>query len=73
MELKQIRIDKPKDMNFILGQSHFIKTVEDIHETIVTVNPGIKFGLGFCEASQDALVRFSGNDEGLIELAKKMP
>lgn len=71
MELKQIRIDKPKDMNFILGQSHFIKTVEDIHETIVTVNPGIKFGLGFCEASQDALVRFSGNDEGLIELAKK--
>lgn len=71
MELKQIRIDKPKDMNFILGQSHFIKTVEDIHETIVTVNSGIKFGLGFCEASQDALVRFSGNDEGLIELAKK--
>ena len=71
MELISIRIEKPKDMNFILGQSHFIKTVEDIHETIITINPGIKFGLGFCEASQDALVRFSGNDNELIELAKK--
>jgi adenosine/AMP kinase len=71
MELKSIRIEKPQDMNFILGQAHFIKTVEDIHEVIVTINPAIKFGLGFCEASQEALVRFSGNDEELIELAKK--
>jgi adenosine/AMP kinase len=70
MEIKTIRIEKPAEMNFILGQSHFIKTVEDIHELIVTINPGIKFGLGFCEASQDALVRFTGNDPELIELAK---
>ncbi|MEJ2545374.1 MAG: adenosine-specific kinase [Calditrichaceae bacterium] len=71
MELKIIEIEKPEEMNFILGHSHFIKTVEDIHEAIVNVNPSIKFGLGFCEASQDALVRFSGNDDDLIELAKK--
>lgn len=71
MELKIVKIDKPEDMNFILGHSHFIKTVEDIHEAIVNINPGIKFGLGFCEASQAALVRFSGNDEDLIDLAKK--
>ena len=71
MELKSIRIEKPQDMNFILGQAHFIKTVEDIHEVIVTINPAIKFGLAFCEASQEALVRFSGNDEELIDLAKK--
>jgi adenosine/AMP kinase len=71
MELKVIEIEKPEEMNFILGHSHFIKTVEDIHEAIVNVNPSIKFGLGFCEASQDALVRYSGNDDELIELAKK--
>jgi len=58
-------------MNFILGQSHFIKTVEDIHEAIVNVNPGIKFGIAFCESSGEALVRFSGNDADLMELAKK--
>ena len=71
MEIKTIRVEKPEEMNFILGQSHFIKTVEDIHEVIVTINSDIKFGLGFCEASQDALVRFSGNDPELIALAKK--
>ena len=71
MELKIIEIEKPEEMNFILGHSHFIKTVEDIHEAIVNINPSIKFGLGFCEASQDALVRYSGNDDDLIELAKK--
>ena len=64
MELKIVEIEKPEEMNFILGHSHFIKTVEDIHEAIVNVNPAIKFGLGFCEASQDALVRYSGNDDG---------
>ena len=57
MELKIVRIDKPDDINFILGQSHFIKTVEDIHEALVTAVPGIKFGLAFCESSGAALVR----------------
>ncbi|MGD9898452.1 MAG: adenosine-specific kinase [Calditrichaceae bacterium] len=71
MDLKIVKIDKPEDMNFILGHSHFIKTVEDIHEAIMNINPTIKFGLAFCEASQDALVRFSGTDDDLIELAKK--
>jgi adenosine/AMP kinase len=58
-------------MNFVLGQSHFIKTVEDIHEAMVTVNPGMKFGLAFCESSGKALVRSSGNDQDLIKLAQK--
>jgi adenosine/AMP kinase len=71
MDIKVVKIEKPADMNFILGQSHFIKTVEDIHEAIVTINPNIKFGLAFCEASQKALVRYSGNDEDLIKLAQK--
>ncbi len=71
MEIKLITVDKPEEMNFILGHSHFIKTVEDLHEAIVNVNPAIKFGLAFCEASQDALVRYSGNDHELIDLATK--
>jgi adenosine/AMP kinase len=71
MDLKTVRIEKPDDLNFILGQSHFIKTVEDLHEALVTAVPGIKFGLAFCEASGAALVRASGNDPGLIELAKQ--
>ena len=71
MEIKLVKIEKPEEMNFILGQSHFIKTVEDVHEAIVNINPAIKFGLAFCEASQKALVRFSGNDGELINLAQK--
>lgn len=71
MELKLIPIDKPEDMNFILGQSHFIKTVEDLHEALVQAVPGIKFGLAFCEASGAALVRASGTDEQLVERAKQ--
>jgi uncharacterized protein len=71
MELKAIKIDKPENTNFILGQSHFIKTVEDIYEAIVQTNPQMKFGLGFCESSGLALVRWVGNDETLIEMAKK--
>lgn len=71
MELKIVNIEKPDDMNFILGHSHFIKTVEDLHEAIFNVNPSIKFGLAFCEASQDALVRYSGTDKELVELAQK--
>jgi len=71
MELISVKIDKPEDVNFILGQSHFIKTVEDIHETLVTSVPGIKFGLAFSEASGKCLIRWSGTDEEMIELAKK--
>jgi len=71
MELKTVIIEKPADVNFILGQSHFIKTVEDIHEALVTAVPKIKFGLAFCESSGPALVRWSGTDSELIELAKK--
>ena len=71
MELKLIPIEKPEDMNFILGQSHFIKTVEDLHEALVQAVPGIKFGLAFCEASGVALVRASGTDEQLVEMARQ--
>ena len=71
MELKVVKIEKPEDTNFILGQSHFIKTVEDIYEAIVQANTQIKFGLGFCESSGKALVRWIGNDNKLIEMAKK--
>jgi adenosine/AMP kinase len=71
MDIKTYKIQKPEEMNFILGQAHFIKTVEDIHETIVNINPGIKFGVAFCEASQKALVRFSGNDDDCIKLAQE--
>ena len=70
MEIKTVKIEKPEPINFILGQSHFIKTVEDMHETLVTGVPGIKFGLAFCEASGACLVRWSGTDEAMIELAK---
>lgn len=71
MELSIVAIQKPENTNFILGQSHFIKTVEDIHEAIVQTSPQMKFGLGFCESSGPALVRLTGNDQQLIELAKK--
>ena len=70
MELKIVKIEKPEEINLILGQSHFIKTVEDIHEVMVTSVPGAKFGLAFCEASGACLVRASGTDEELLELAK---
>ena len=71
MEIQTVTIEKPESTNFILGQSHFIKTVEDIHEAMVTTVPGVKFGLAFCEASGKCLVRWSGTDEEMIELAKK--
>jgi adenosine/AMP kinase len=71
MELAVVQIDKPEAVNFILGQSHFIKTVEDLHEALVGAVPGIEFGLAFCESSGPALVRASGTDEELIELAKQ--
>jgi hypothetical protein len=71
MDLKIISIEKPLELNFILGQSHFIKTVEDIHEAMVATVPGIKFGLAFCEASGKCLVRTSGTDDELTQLAEK--
>jgi adenosine/AMP kinase len=71
MELTTVRIEKPDDINFILGQSHFIKTVEDIHEAMVQTVPGIKFGLAFCESSGATLVRWSGTDDAMVELAKQ--
>ena len=70
MQLQTIRIDKPESVNFILGQSHFIKTVEDLHEALVGAAPGIEFGLAFCEASAPALVRWSGTSEEMIALAR---
>ncbi len=71
MHLETVTIEKPEAVNFILGQSHFIKSVEDLHETLVTSVPGIKFGLAFCEASGKRLVRWSGTDETMIALAQK--
>ena len=71
MELTTVRIQKPDDVNFILGQSHFIKTVEDLHEALVTAVPLLKFGLAFCESSGPALVRWSGTDLDLVELARQ--
>ena len=71
MELKVVQIEKPEALNLILGQSHFIKTVEDLHEALVGSVPGIKFGLAFCESSGPALVRASGTDDELTERAKQ--
>ena len=71
MEFELVQIKKLEDMNFILGHAHFIKTVEDIHEMMVTSVPGAKFGIAFCEASGPALVRASGTDDVLVELAKE--
>lgn len=71
MELSMVTVQKPDAINFILGQSHFIKTVEDMHEALVTAVPGIKFGLAFCEASGACLIRWSGTDDEMIELAKQ--
>src|SRR6188474_2885476 len=71
MELIMVRIEKPEATNFVLGQTHFIKSVEDIHEALVGAVPGIKFGLAFCEASGKCLVRWSGTDPAMTELAKK--
>ena len=71
MDFKIIKIEKPEEMNMILGHSHFIKTVEDIYEAMVNAVPGAKFGLAFCEASGPCLVRCTGTDEKLVDLAKK--
>ncbi len=71
MEFKTVKIENPDQLNFILGHSHFIKTVEDIHEAIVSTVPNPKFGVAFCEASDVCLIRYSGTDEEMVELAKK--
>jgi adenosine/AMP kinase len=70
MNLSVLSIEKPQEMNFILGHAHFIKTVDDIYEAIVQTNPGMKFGVAFCEASGPCLVRSAGNDEALVKLAR---
>ncbi len=71
MELTIVQVDNPEALNLILGQSHFIKTVEDVHEALVTAVPGIEFGLAFCEASGPALVRATGTNDELVDLAKE--
>ena len=71
MEIKSVKIEKPDSINFILGQSHFIKTIEDIHEALVGSVPGIKFGAAFCEASGKCLIRWSGTDEAMMDLARR--
>jgi len=70
MELTVVPVVKPDAANFIFGQSHFIKTVEDLHEALVGAVPGIRFGLAFCEASGKRLVRWSGSDEAALALAR---
>ncbi len=71
MDITTVRFEKPEELNLILGQSHFIKTVEDLHEALVQSVPGLKFGIAFCESSGPRLVRWSGNDQELIDLAVK--
>lgn len=69
MELRIVPIEKPEELNFILGHSHFIKTVEDLHEALVQAGAHLRFGLAFCESSGPCLIRRSGNDEELVDLA----
>lgn len=69
MDVSTVPFDKPEDLNVILGQSHFIKTVEDLHEALVGAAPGLRFGIAFCEASGPCLIRRSGNDDELIDIA----
>ena len=64
-----VPIDKPDDVNIVIGQAHFIKTVDDLHEALVGVSPSLRFGVAFCEASGPRLVRRSGNDPELVDLA----
>jgi adenosine/AMP kinase len=70
-ELQLVPIDKPADLNLILGQAHFVKTVEDLHEAFVGTAAALRFGIAFCESSGPRLVRRSGNDPELVELATR--
>jgi len=69
LELSTVRIEKPEDLNLILGQAHFIKTVDDLYEALAGSSPHLRFGLAFCESSGPRLVRRAGNDEEMMELA----
>ena len=71
LELKTVQIEKDEEINFILGQSHFVKTIEDIYEAMVNAVPNVKFGVAFCEASMQRLLRRAGTDDELIQLAVK--
>jgi len=71
LEIKTVKIQKPADVNLIFGQAHFIKTVEDLYEALVTAIPGIKFGLAFCESSGPALIRTAGTEKDLEKLAAR--
>jgi len=71
VELHSVLIDKPDDLNVIVGQAHFVKTVEDLHEVLAGASPHLRFGVAFCEASGKRLVRRSGNDPELTELASR--
>jgi len=71
MNIETVKIDKPETINFVLGQSHFIKSVEDMHEALVSAVPGVKFGLAFCEASGKCLIRWTGTDAAMIDLAQR--
>jgi hypothetical protein len=71
LRLLTVRIDKPDELNIVIGQAHFIKTVEDLYEALVGTSPHLRFGLAFCESSGPRLVRRAGNDEALVELAER--
>lgn len=71
MEIKTVKIENPDGLNMILGHTHFIKSVEDIYEVMVNAIPMPKFGLAFCEASEKCLVRYTGTEDALVELARK--
>jgi adenosine/AMP kinase len=71
MELSIVSLEIPEDANLILGQAHFIKTVEDLHEALASSSPRVRFGIAFCESSGDRLVRKSGNDPELVGLAAR--
>jgi len=70
MELKSVKVDIPEECNVILGHTHFIKSVEDMYEALIESGTALKFGIGFCEASQDKLIRSDGNDEELVKHAE---
>lgn len=70
MEFKTIKLDFPDEINLILGQTHFIKTVEDLHEIMIGISSQVKFGIAFCEASGECLIRLAGNDSSLRQLAE---
>lgn len=71
MELEAVAVENPEGWNVVVGQTHFIKSAEDLYEALVNAVPGIRFGLAFCEASGPCLVRAEGNDEAMRELAAK--